>query len=71
MKVVQREDFSFDLSQEKFIEILAKNFHIDENTKPVFSPFCSGHKLIKDMCPETEDEKRETGNRPYQSLVGD
>jgi len=58
------------MSQEHFIESLAKRFNIDEKSKEVVTPAQYGLKLTKDMLPKTASEKIAAAKLPFQSLVG-
>jgi len=42
-----------------------------QNTKTVSTPIKSNLKILKEMCLQTEDEKRKMDKRPYRELVGD
>jgi len=41
-----------------------------EDAKPVSTPLDPNLKITKDMCPTTEDERREMTKRPYRELIG-
>lgn len=68
---VQREGATgrIRLSQKKYIKDLIEKFNM-EQAKSVSTPIESNIKITKEMCPTTEDEKREMENRPYRELVG-
>lgn len=57
------------LSQEKYVVELLKKFNM-EDSKTVSTPIESNFKVTKDMCPASEDEKREMSSKPYRELVG-
>jgi len=68
---VQREDETgkIRLSQQKYVNELLERFCM-QNSKEVSTPIESNLKISKDMCPQTENERREMVNRPYRELVG-
>jgi len=57
------------LSQQNYVDELCEKFDM-RNTKTVTTPIESNVKMSKEMCPQTEDEKRETEKRPYRELIG-
>jgi len=67
---VQREDEIEEicLSQKKYVNKLCEKFDM-RNAKTVPMPIESNVKISKEMCPKTEDEKREMEKRPYRELV--
>jgi len=56
------------LSQQKYVNELREKFDM-RNAKTVPTPIESNVKISKEMCPQTEDEKREMEKRPYKLLV--
>lgn len=57
------------MSQQKYVQTVLKRFNMSD-CKPVSTPLNIGLKLSKEMCPQTEEEKEEVKDLPYQNLVG-
>lgn len=57
------------MTQSKYVREILSRFDM-ENCKAVTTPLNPSEKLSKDMCPETEDEKREVEKLRYQNLIG-
>lgn len=55
------------MSQSKYVKDVLKRFNM-EDCKPVTTPMNSNEKLSKEMCPKTEEEKREIEKLLYQNL---
>ena len=41
-----------------------------KNEKPISTPFSNHFKLIKEMCPKTQEEIKYVSKVPYSSAVG-
>lgn len=63
------EKHEITMSQSKYIRDVLKRFNM-EDCKRVTTPMNPSEKLSKDMCPKTEDEKKEVEKLPYQNLIG-
>jgi hypothetical protein len=57
------------LDQEKYVENVLKRFGFAE-CRPVSTPAVAGHRLTKEMCPATDEEKAAMAGKPYASLFG-
>ena len=70
MEMDRLDDGSYTMSQQKYIERLAKRFCIDDMSRPVDTPGIYGQKLSKNDLPCTEKEMSDAEKLPYQELVG-
>ena len=70
MKISRDVCGGFKMSQKHYIERMADRFHIDSDTKKTETPGQYNLKMMKEMCPETDDEKKDAMQLPFQSLVG-
>jgi ATP-binding cassette subfamily B (MDR/TAP) protein 1 len=56
-------------SQERYIEKLLERFNM-QGAKSVASPLAGHHKLSKEQCPSSKEEKKAIRKVPYQSAMG-
>jgi hypothetical protein len=63
-------DGSYTLSQEHYIEKMAEQFNITEDSSPTDTPGEYGKKLTAEMLPKTPEEKLAAAKLPFQQLVG-
>ena len=57
------------LSQTQYIEKVLSRFGM-EKAKPVATPLGSQFQLSRDLCPSSDEDKRDMANIPYSSAVG-
>jgi ATP-binding cassette subfamily B (MDR/TAP) protein 1 len=57
------------LSQERYIEKVLERFNM-QGTTSVASPLAGHHKLSKEQCPSSKEDKEAMSKVPYQSAVG-
>jgi hypothetical protein len=69
--IIERlKDGSYTLSQQHYIEKMAKQFNIDDNSRAVDTPGEYNRKLTLDMLPKSPEEKLAAAKLPFQELVG-
>ena len=66
MEIKRMSDGGYTMSQQHYIERMAKRFNIDEAAKPVRVPIQAGKVLA---CPNDAD-KADAAKLPYQALLG-
>jgi hypothetical protein len=66
MEIKRMSDGGYTMSQQHYIERMAKRFNIDEAAKPVRAPNQTGKVLA---CPDDAD-KADAAKLPYQALLG-
>jgi len=64
-----RKARTISLSQTSYIETVVKRFNLTDAYK-VHTPLSTGIILMKELCPKTEQEKRQMVSIPYLSTVG-
>ncbi|CAA7045971.1 unnamed protein product [Microthlaspi erraticum] len=57
------------LSQESYIRTILERFKMLD-CNPIDTPIAKGEGLSLNMCPKTDDEKREMKGVPYSSAIG-
>ncbi|CEM29329.1 unnamed protein product [Vitrella brassicaformis CCMP3155] len=57
------------VTQPQYIDKMISKYNMDQANSTPF-PYASGVRLIGDMAPQTEDEKKKMSKIPYRQLVG-
>jgi hypothetical protein len=64
-----RKNCKLTLSRGEYIEKVLERFRM-KNAKPVSTPLANHFKLIKEMCPKTQEEIKYMSRVPYSLAVG-
>jgi hypothetical protein len=64
-----RKNHKLTLSEGEYIEKVLERFRM-QNEKLVSTPLANHFKLIKEMCPNTQEEIEYMSMVPYSSIVG-
>ena len=69
VEIIWDKSGSCSLNQQNYVKAVLEKFNMQE-CKPVSTPMNAGVKLVKDMCPKTQEELEEMEKVPYRSAVG-